>query len=238
MDRLLFRAKLVAMSIHLLCSLVLVLIGLAVLSMWYPAWLFSSDGGLKVFWMLLGVDMVLGPLMTFVLYNPSKSIKERVLDLSIVAILQLSAFGYGMHLAWQQRPQALVYVDNAVVSCPHQWFVLAKQAAPKTDLLDLQSLTLQPTPAEIGDRFMLALNAGVGECVFTQQYRPLVDAKKVITAQRADLLKQLPVDAQKHIQPNQMLVQFDGRYQSLILVMNADLKQVLMSYKLPKKAQK
>lgn len=235
MDRLLLKAKLVAMSIHLLCSLVLVLIGLAVLSHWYPSWLFSSDGGLKVFWMLLGVDMVLGPLMTFVLYSPNKSMKERVLDLSIVAILQLSAFAYGMHLAWQQRPQALVYVDHSVVSCPHQWFVLAKQAAPKTDVLDLQSLTLQPTPAEIGDRLMVAFNAGVGECVFTQQYRPLSDAKKVISDQRADLLKKLPSNVQQHIQANQVLVPFDGRYQSLILVMDANLKQVLMSYKVDKK---
>jgi hypothetical protein len=237
MDRLLFQAKLVAMSIHLLCSLVLVLIGLAVLSMWYPAWLFSSDGGLKVFWMLLGIDMVLGPLMTFVLYNPSKSIKERVLDLSIVAILQLSAFGYGMHLAWQQRPQALVYVDNAVVSCPHQWFVLANKQPPTTDVLDLQTLTLHPTPADIGDRFMLALNTGVGECVFTAQYQPLAEAKTVIAAQRADLLKQLPPDEQRQMKSNQVLVPFEGRYQSLILVMDADLKTVLASHKYLKKPE-
>jgi hypothetical protein len=227
MDHLLLKAKVVALSIHVFCSLLLVLLGLGFLSSWYPSWLFRSDGGLQVFWLLLGVDLVIGPLLTFVLYNLAKSIKERCVDVSLVVLLQLGAFGYGMYQAWQQRPLALVYVDATVVSCSHQWFEWANIKPPhQPDVLALLALTPTPTPDQLSRRVMISFAAGVGECVLTDQYVPTTQIQLDWVQARAGLLKQLPADIQHTILPNQLLVPFEGRYQSVILVLDDQMKVV------------
>jgi hypothetical protein len=227
MDRLLLKAKFVALSIHILFSLLLVLLGLALLSTWYPSWLFRSDGGIQVFWLLLGVDLVIGPLLTFVLYNPAKSIKERCIDVSLVLILQFSAFGYGMYQAWQQRPLALVVVDTNVMSCSQQWFNTASIKPPhQSDIMSLLALTPTPTSEQLDHRMMVGFSMGVGECVLTDQYAPLDKTKPDMIKARTGLLKKLPPDIQQTILPNQLLVPFEGRYQSVMLVLDGHMKVV------------
>lgn len=74
--------KLKACSLHLLIS---VLIGLLaaffVFSTWYPAPYAQLSGGLKLFFMILGVDIILGPLLTFIVFNPKKPKKKNYLNL-------------------------------------------------------------------------------------------------------------------------------------------------------------
>lgn len=70
--------------------------------------------------MVIAVDVVCGPLLTLVLFNPKKPRKELWLDLSLVAIVQLAALGYGMWSVWEARPLYLVHeVDRfKVISAP------------------------------------------------------------------------------------------------------------------------
>lgn len=72
----------------------------------------------KLFMVLLLVDVVCGPLLTAVLANPTKSRRELALDFGLVAAIQLTALGYGLHTISSARPIAIVFeVDRfAVVS--------------------------------------------------------------------------------------------------------------------------
>ena len=59
-------------------------------------------------------------MLTFVLFNPKKPRKELLLDLGLVALVQLAALAYGMWTVWQARPLYLVQeVDRfKVISAP------------------------------------------------------------------------------------------------------------------------
>ena len=87
--------------------------GVALLSMglifllWYPAPLDEAQGVSRLVLILIGVDVVLGPLMTCIVYNPAKP--RLWLDLAIIAVLQISALGYGLSTIHQGRPIYLVF---------------------------------------------------------------------------------------------------------------------------------
>ena len=69
-----------------------------------------------MFWLVVIVDVICGPLLTFVLFNPSKPRVELWRDLGFVALLQLGALGYGLHTVWEARPLFLVQnVDRFTV---------------------------------------------------------------------------------------------------------------------------
>lgn len=57
----------------------------------------------------MGVDIVCGPLLTLVLFNPAKPRRELFVDLGLVVTVQLAALCYGMWTVHQARPLYLVY---------------------------------------------------------------------------------------------------------------------------------
>ena len=102
--------KLKACSLHLLIS---VLIGLLaaffVFSTWYPAPYAQLSGGLKLFFMILGVDIILGPLLTFIVFNPKKPKKEKLFEFVVIATIQASGLFYGGWTIFQARPAYTVF---------------------------------------------------------------------------------------------------------------------------------
>ena len=95
------RAK--ATGIHLALSCLAV--GLLALSMWlvwYRPPYFRLDGGWHVLRILVLVDVVLGPLLTFIVFNRAKPELRR--DLVIIAAIQVCAFVYGAGTMYLHRP--------------------------------------------------------------------------------------------------------------------------------------
>lgn len=94
--------------IHLAISalIALAVIGL-VFFIWYPAPLHTAVGVTQIFLILLAVDVVLGPLLTLLVYKVGK--KTLVMDLTVIALLQLSALGYGLWTVAEGRPAWLVF---------------------------------------------------------------------------------------------------------------------------------
>lgn len=104
-----FRAAAWAAGVHLLCSLsVAALAGALVFGLWYPYPYRELAGGRELFLLIIAVDVVCGPLLTMVLYNPAKPRAELWRDLGLVVVIQLAALGYGLHVVWQARPVYLV----------------------------------------------------------------------------------------------------------------------------------
>jgi hypothetical protein len=92
-----------AASIHLGLSaaIALILLG-SFIFIWYPSPLFSAVGGDDVFFILLGVDITLGPLLTLVVFDQKK--KSLRFDLSIIATAQFAALAYGVFTLLSGRP--------------------------------------------------------------------------------------------------------------------------------------
>jgi hypothetical protein len=103
------RAAGLAAAIHLSGSvLVAALTAILVFGLWYPFPYRDLAGGRELFLLVISVDIVLGPLLTLVLFSPSKMPKELWRDLTIVVVIQLFALGYGVWTVWQARPLFLV----------------------------------------------------------------------------------------------------------------------------------
>lgn len=64
---------------------------------------------MQLFWWMLGVDIVCGPLLTWILMRPSKSPLALGVDLVLVACLQCGALAYGVYTLALSRPLAVVF---------------------------------------------------------------------------------------------------------------------------------
>lgn len=99
-----------AMGWHFAVSLVVAIVMAAVVfGVWYPHPYRTMSGGTELFFIVMGVDIVCGPLLTFVLFNPAKPKRELLMDLSLVVVLQLAALAYGIWTVHQARPLYLVH---------------------------------------------------------------------------------------------------------------------------------
>jgi hypothetical protein len=100
--------RLKAFFLHLGVSGVIALLALLlVFKLWYPTPLHTAVGVTHIFLLLLLVDVILGPLLTLLVYKVGK--KTLALDLAVIALLQLSALGYGLWTVAEGRPAWLVF---------------------------------------------------------------------------------------------------------------------------------
>lgn len=79
-----------------------------VFGVWFPGAYRHMSGGVGLFTLIVSVDVVLGPLLTLVAFNPSKTRRHLAMDLAVIALLQLAALAYGLYTVAQVRPVALV----------------------------------------------------------------------------------------------------------------------------------
>jgi len=102
---------------HLLASAaVACLAAFVVFGWWYATPWRQLLGVGSIFGLIVAVDVVAGPLLTAVLASPSKSRRERWVDLTLVASIQLTALAYGMWSVYSARPVILAFeVDRLVV---------------------------------------------------------------------------------------------------------------------------
>lgn len=102
------RLRIRAFLIHLAASSGLALLALVlVFGVWYPAPLHSAIDVTGIFFILIAVNVVIGPVLTFVVYKAGK--KTLRFDLATIVLLQLTAFCYGLWTVSEGRPAWLVF---------------------------------------------------------------------------------------------------------------------------------
>ena len=100
--------KLKASGIHLsICVLVASIVLAIVYFGWYQDHLWQSQGIGPIIFIVLAVDIILGPLLTFVVYREGK--KSLKFDLFVIACLQLGFLSYGVYTVERARPAFLVF---------------------------------------------------------------------------------------------------------------------------------
>lgn len=106
-----------AFLIHLTISATVVGAVFAVIFfIWYPDPYFRIAGTANVVRILIGVDLVIGPLMTLILFKSGKP--GLIFDLSLIAIVQIAALVYGANVIFQERPYFVVFVVDRFVVVP------------------------------------------------------------------------------------------------------------------------
>jgi hypothetical protein len=100
-----------ASGLHLLLSVVVALAVLALLLfVWYPGPMFEAAGGRDLLLILMGVDVVAGPLITLIVFKAGK--RGMKLDLVVIGAVQLAALVYGTHIMFLARPAFIVFVKD------------------------------------------------------------------------------------------------------------------------------
>ena len=102
------RGRLKASSIHFVFTLmVAAAVAAAVFLLWYP-WPYSEvSGGVGLFLLIVGVDVVMGPLITLVVFDSRKPRGELWRDMSVVIVLQLAGLAFGAQTMFVARPVVL-----------------------------------------------------------------------------------------------------------------------------------
>lgn len=108
-----FRLK--AFSWHLAASTVALSLVVGGLYLgWYhwPGWYLADVT--QVMTMIVGVDLVVGPLLTSVIANPVKPLRILARDVSVIAAVQLIALGYGSVQMWNGRPLYYAFSEDVL----------------------------------------------------------------------------------------------------------------------------
>jgi len=100
-----------ASGLHLLISIAIAAAALAVmLLVWYPRPLFEACGGTGLLYILVGVDVVIGPLITLVVFKAGK--RGMRFDLVVIGLLQLAALLYGSYIMFEARPVYIALIKG------------------------------------------------------------------------------------------------------------------------------
>lgn len=100
-----------AAGIHFaICVAVAAAVVTLMLALWYPRPLFEAAGGSRLLFILVGAQVVLGPLLTLVVFKSGK--RGMKFDIAVIALVQVAALAYGMHVVLLARPAYIVFVKD------------------------------------------------------------------------------------------------------------------------------
>jgi hypothetical protein len=108
-----WREKFRAFGFHFVATLIVTLISAALIFLvWYPDPFARMVGGFKLFLLVAGCDLALGPLLSLIVYNSRKTRLALTIDYTIIGIVQIAAFIYGVYSVSQARPAYVAFVKD------------------------------------------------------------------------------------------------------------------------------
>ena len=106
-----------AASIHLAVSgLIVGSVLTMVFLAWYPDYLFELSGAIDPVLVMVGVDVTLGPILTFIVFKAGKPGLK--FDLAVIFAVQLVALLYGSITLYRERPHFLVFAVDSFTAIP------------------------------------------------------------------------------------------------------------------------
>ena len=100
-----------AFGVHIGISLIIfVVLAYLIVFQWYPGMFFNTDGGWRGMRIIFAVDLVLGPVLTLIVFKTGKPGLK--LDLALIGMLQIVCLVIGTYIVYNERPLAVVYNDG------------------------------------------------------------------------------------------------------------------------------
>jgi hypothetical protein len=140
--------------------------------LWYPSPYFQAMGGTLLVFLIVGVDVFLGPAITLIVFNQSK--KSLKMDLAFVALVQILALVYGVSIMFQARPVYVVFNRDrfdVVIAADMSDVERSKVTLPEFRSLSLtgpQVVAMQIP--EDSNELRRMLDSGVDTRAFSQHY--------------------------------------------------------------------
>ena len=211
---------------------------------WYPQPYFSVDGGWQGIRLVAAVDLVLGPFITFLIFDLSKSRKEIVFDLVTIIVIQFGALAYGVYATYSQRPVAIVIIDDFVLSAIMEHYGdglssenMLKQYSDETP--PIVYAHLEQSAEAIAEANRIKIDEKILEHAQLNLYQPQAELKNALKERQELFYKRMEFyqatdKFDNWLRQNQktreevLIARFDGRYGAVWLVF--DLQGKYLSY--------
>jgi hypothetical protein len=153
---------------------------------WYPPAYLAAAGGLGLIGILAGVDACVGPLLTLIIFKARKPGLK--FDLTVIALLQILAMGYGLYTIYWARPVYVVFTKDRfdLVSA----FEIPQQNLDRASREEYRTLPLmgpqivaakQPENAQERESILFsALSGGLDLQHFPKFYVPYAEASGAV----------------------------------------------------------
>lgn len=189
-----WREKFRAMSLHFLVTLAMAAAAAAVIFLvWYPDPFHALLGGTKFFLLISIIDLVLGPLTSLIVYNSKKTKRALIFDYTVIGIVQLAAFVYGVVSIADARPVYVAFVFDrfevvAARDLEDKELLAAKDPYRTRPLWGPVLIgTQRPTDTEALNEVVFASLGGKDLQMFPRYYIPYEAAKEQIKSKAKPL---------------------------------------------------
>lgn len=227
-----------AFLIHITISFAVLLVpAYLIVFHWYPFPYFHTDGGWQGIRILAGVSLVLGPLLTLIVYKQGKPGLK--FDLTMIGLAQAVALIWGIWITYTERPVAVVYTMNYFTSVPaksltklgfnHRRLAMYGHETPVPIFLDL------PKDIDNKQKYLAqAIGSGIPLYLFTDLYKNIdTESLKIIKQNSDELYKYLESDengrqlldtffqTQPELYDHYLFIPLHSRYKWLVIVLDA-----------------
>lgn len=179
------RHRLTAAAVHCgLSAAIAVGLTIAMIAAWYPEPYFHASGGRSLLAMMVAVDVVVGPALTFIAFDRRK--KSLRFDLAVIALLQLAALSYGLYATAMGRPVFQTFVvDRFEVVSAAEVDPTELMLAPAT----MRSLSwgrpslaaaLRPTDPTVREQLAFASTSGIDLRHLMRYYAPYDEQRDAV----------------------------------------------------------
>lgn len=238
----LIKTKLKAAAFHLAASGLLVSLYLAIVHFqWYPYPFFIIENTWEVIWLIIAIDLVLGPLLTLIVYRPNKP--NLKFDLSAIILIQLSALSWGAWTTFDVRPAYVVFDNGRATILNHK--EVSRKAIEDPRLLQSnragpQLVFLRPANSqeEFKEQMDLAF-AGTDPIYQEKFYNAIDEHKETLLAQGIDIEKrmeehpQLAASVKQYLQKNNRILTnvafflIRGRNENSIIILSRPEAEII-----------
>lgn len=204
-----------ASAIHLFISAAIAGAFLALtLLMWYPQPYFEAAGAGYLLFILIGVDVTIGPLITLIIFKVGKPGLK--FDLIFIAMAQVLALAYGGHTIWNARPAFVVFAIDRFNVVPAHGVIessLGKAQYPQFARLSLTGPVLAAArlPEDRDKRHDLMFSALAGSDVETQPefFEPYENQQQQVIARGQPLQRLIQLYPDQEDMVRNTLADFD-----------------------------
>ena len=213
-------SRVTAAFYHFLISAV-VFAGLAylVIFVWYPDFFFAIDGGWEGMRIIIGVDLVLGPLLTLVVFKSGKPGLK--MDLALIGIFQTLCLTAGTYVVYSERPTFFIFYDKHFYSSSQDTFEnygrtppnLADYPGPAPVMVYTE---LPDNPIEEADIRQELFQEGIPLWIYEPVYRPLEEHMDIVLSEGAPEEEMRERDEAGKL--DQWLTKYQGSYSDFVFI--------------------
>ncbi len=212
-----------AATLHLIGStIVAAIISFIVFKIWFPGSLTEITDSKSLYFLVISINIICGPLLLLIIWNPRKSRRELLTDATIVVVIQLAALTYGVWTIFQIRPVYIVFeTDRLRMINPTEIDPIDMANAPERwKSLPLMGPELLSTRAPLdGNEMLRSIElsiAGKEPSVRPEMWEEYAPAKDKVRAASRNLPELLAVYPHKQAKITQLAEKFSVPYASVI----------------------